>query len=283
MKLLVADFAGFCYGVERAIKLATYAKENSGKDIFTLGPLIHNPQAVQALEAQGIKSIDNADGLQKGDVIVIRSHGVDPQIISDFQSKGVEVIDATCPFVKKAQQKAAELLDDGYHVVIIGEPNHPEVVGIMAYTKNRALVVSDPEQKVDLGGKVGIVVQTTQSLQTLRAITANLLRHVSELNIHNTICDATIKRQESAKNLANKVDVMIVVGGRNSANTSRLATICEGTGTSTYQVETSKEIDRHWFDGSEKIGVTAGASTPEWILTEVLDALGEIAKPAKVK
>lgn len=283
MKLLVADFAGFCYGVERAIKLATHAKENSGKDIFTLGPLIHNPQAVQALEAQGIKSIDNADGLQKGDVIVIRSHGVDPQIISDFQSKGIEVIDATCPFVKKAQQKAAELLEGGYHVVIIGEPNHPEVVGIMAYTNNRALVVSDPEQTVDLGGKVGIVVQTTQSLQTLRAITANLLRHVSELNIHNTICDATIKRQESAKNLANRVDVMIVVGGRNSANTSRLATICEGTGTSTYQVETSKEIDRHWFDGSEKIGVTAGASTPEWILTEVLDALGEIAEPAKVK
>lgn len=282
MKLLVADFAGFCYGVERAIKLASQAKKDSGSDIFTLGPLIHNPQAVEALEKQGIKSIKNIDGLLREDVIVIRSHGIDPAIIEDLREKGIKVIDATCPFVKKAQQKASELLDEGYKVAIIGEPNHPEVVGIMASTKNKALVIWDPEQSVDIVGKVGIVVQTTQSLQTLRAVTANLLRNVSELKIHNTICDATIKRQESARDLAKKVDVMIVVGGHNSANTSRLASICEKTGAKTYQVETSAEIDINWFEGAEIVGATAGASTPEWVLTDVLEALKQIVGPAKV-
>lgn len=283
MHISVADFAGFCYGVERAIKLANHAKKNDGKDIYTLGPLIHNPQAVYALEKQGIKSIEDTDILDRGDVLVIRSHGINPEIIENLQAKGIEVIDATCPFVKKAQQKAAELLNSGYQVVIIGEPNHPEVVGIMAYAKNKALVISDPEQTVGLVGKVGIVVQTTQSLRNLRGITANLLRHVTELKIHNTICDATIKRQESAEELAKAVDIMVVVGGHNSANTSRLTTICERTGTKTFQVETSKEIDNGWFEGISSVGVTAGASTPEWVLTDVLAVLEKTSKSMKTR
>lgn len=283
MEVLIAEFAGYCYGVQRAINIAINVQRMDDKEIYTLGPLIHNPQAVNVLERQGIKPIKGKDAAKEGDVVVIRSHGAPPDVIEEFEKNGIKVVDATCPFVKKAQQRAAELASEGYQVLIIGEPDHPEVIGIKAYTNNKAVVVSDETAEIDLNKKIGIVVQTTQSLKALTSVTKKLLPYVSELKVHNTICDETIKRQESAEQLARIVDVMIVVGGHNSANTNRLSTICERTGTKTYQIETSEEVDSKWFNGVNKVGVTAGASTPDWLLKDVLKALGAIVKSEKAK
>lgn len=278
MEVLVADFAGYCYGVQRAINTAINVQRPDGKEIYTLGPLIHNPQAVNVLERYGIKPIKNKNEAKKGDVVVIRSHGAPPDVIEEFEQRGIKVIDATCPFVKKAQQRAVQLLSSGYQVLIIGEPNHPEVVGIKAYAKNRATVVSDSVKHVELEEKVGIVVQTTQSIKNLISVTEKLLPGVAELKIHNTICDETVKRQESAERLAKMVDIMIVVGGHNSANTNRLSIICKKAGAVTYQIETSREINSKWFKDADKVGVTAGASTPDWLLEEVLKVLDEIVQ-----
>lgn len=278
MKIKVAESAGYCYGVERAMKLAHQAKKEFGTRIFTLGPLIHNPQAVEELRSHGIMAIEAYDDLKAGDVLVIRSHGVDPAVIKKLNERGVRVIDATCPFVKKAQKKAEELVASDYRVVIIGEPNHPEVAGIMAYAKNKAVVVQDKSDIKKLSGKIGVVVQTTQSLETLKSIASELLGQANELNVHNTICDATIKRQENAHELAGNVDVMIVVGGYNSANTARLAKICEQTGTRTHHIETPEEIRDEWFDNCSSVGITAGASTPDRFLNSVVKHISELTE-----
>lgn len=281
MEILVADPAGYCYGVQRAINIAINVQKTDDKEIYTLGPIIHNPQAVSILERQGIKPIKDKDEAKEGDIVVIRTHGAPPDVIEELEKRGVKVVDATCPFVRKAQQRAAQLLSSGYQVLIIGEPNHPEVVGIRAYAKNEAVVVSDSTQSIGLQEKVGVVVQTTQSIKNLISVTEKLLPHVAELKIHNTICDETIKRQESAERLAEMVDIMIVVGGHNSANTNRLSAICKKAGAVTYQIETSKEVNRNWFKNTGKVGVTAGASTPDWLLEDVLKALRKIVQSAK--
>jgi len=263
VRVEVARHAGICYGVERALKLADEAAA-TGRTVHTLGPLIHNPQAVEALRARGVGVAACVEDADDG-ILVIRSHGVDPAIVERATERGVDVVDATCPFVSSAQQAAAQLKADGYSVLIVGEADHPEVEGIVAHTGGEAIVVEEVSDiPKRLGSrKVGIVVQTTQSLERLNQVVAAVLPRVSELKVHNTICSATGKRQRSAEELARSVDVMVVVGGHNSGNTTRLAEICRAVNPRVHHVETASELDPAWFEGAEVVGVTAGASTPD--------------------
>lgn len=277
MRVEVARHAGVCYGVERALKLADEAAAQ-GRVVHTLGPLIHNPQAVAELKTRGVEVAACLEDVDDG-ILVIRSHGVDPAIIAAAEDKGLDVVDATCPFVSAAHTCARELAEAGYSVVIVGEEEHPEVEGIMAHAGGTALIVEDvgdlPERLPSR--RIGIVVQTTQSLARLKDIVDALLPRVSELKVCNTICSATAKRQLSAQELARTVDVMIVVGGHNSGNTTRLAEICEAVNPRTHHVETAEEIDPAWFGGAESVGVTAGASTPDAQVAGVvasIEALG---------
>lgn len=277
MKIEVAKHAGYCYGVERALKLAIQAANQSPKPIYTLGPIIHNPQVVASLKEKGIHPIKSIDDISEGTVI-IRSHGVDPKVISSAREKKIKVIDATCPFVKKVQQCASKLVEEKYDLIIVGERNHPEITGILAYANNKALVVERPEDIPDniKSKSIGVVVQTTQPIENLNRIVSKLLPTATELKVFNTICSATTKRQAATRDLALRTDVVLVVGGKNSANTTRLAQICKETGTPTHHIETAEEIDSSWFKKDNKVGITAGASTPSWILDEVLEKIARI-------
>ncbi len=273
MRVEVARHAGVCYGVERALKLAEESAER-GSPVRTLGPLIHNPQAVAELRERGVEVAGSLDEVESG-TLVIRSHGVDPATIEAAKTKGLEVIDATCPFVSAAHRCAAELAAEEYSVVIVGEPDHPEVEGIVAYAGSSALVV---EEVADLpenlpSRKVGVVVQTTQSMTRLTEVVSALMPRVSEIRVCNTICGATAKRQEDAADLASRMDVMLVVGGHNSGNTTRLAEICRAANPRTHHVETADELRAEWFGGASVVGVTAGASTPDAQVQGVIRAV----------
>lgn len=273
MRVIVAKHAGICYGVERALKLANEAAAVDGA-VRTLGPLIHNPQAVQALRQQGVEVAESPDEVTSG-TLIIRSHGVDPVLINEAEDRGLRVVDATCPFVSTAQRHAADLSREGYTVVIVGEAEHPEVEGILAYAGGRALIVQgagDLDTTMPLR-RVGVVVQTTQSPSRLEEVVAALLPRVSELRVFNTICSATAQRQKAADELAREVDVMVVVGGHNSGNTTRLAEICRAVNERVHHVETADELDSSWFNGASVVGVTGGASTPAEQIRSVIVAI----------
>lgn len=276
MRVEVAKSAGICYGVERALRMAAQAAE-SGAAVHTLGPLIHNPQAVSALKDQGVGVAETLDDAAEG-ILVIRSHGVEPAIIEAARKRGLDVVDATCPHVSKAHEAAAELLNGGYTIVIVGEAEHPEVEGILAHAGGSALVVSSASELPERmpSARVGIVVQTTQSARRLNEVVAAILPKVSELRVFNTICASTGKRQRAAEELACDVDVMIVVGGHNSGNTTRLAEICAEVNAHVHHVETPDELDVSWFEGAESVGVTAGASTPDEQMQAVVHAIRAI-------
>lgn len=280
MKIIIAEHAGYCYGVQRALDMAREVAETGPGPIYTLGPIIHNPQVVESLEKLGIHPIQDPADVEEG-VIIIRTHGVGPEIIEEASSKSLSVLDATCPFVKKVQQRAAQLVSEGYELVIVGEADHPEVIAILAHSCPTAHVIESDEDIVELRGRVssrriGVVTQTTQPLSRLLSVVEQLLPITDETKIFNTICSATTKRQESARNIAKQVDLMIVVGGKNSANTTRLAKICSNEGTPTYHIEVADEIKRSWFSGVKSVGITAGASTPAWILDEVVKRISNI-------
>lgn len=278
MRITVAAHAGYCYGVERALTMAREALSTSSAPIRTLGPIIHNPQVVRRLADEGITEAARPEDITEGTAI-IRSHGVPPAVASSLAGRGIEIIDATCPFVGKAQRCAADLAAEGYQVVIVGEPEHPEVEGILGYAGDGKAVVA--ESAADLPkwrrrSKVGVVVQTTQQLDRLREVVDALLPKVGELKVCNTICNATSERQRTALALAGKVDVMVVVGGRNSGNTRRLAELCRDRNPRTHHVETADDLEGSWFDGVGHVGVTAGASTPDWLLADVVARIEEL-------
>ncbi len=273
MQIRVARHAGVCYGVERALELADEAA-GSGKRVRTLGPLIHNPQAVAELKSRGVEVAACLDEADDG-TLVIRSHGVDPATIDAARAKGLDVVDATCPFVSKAHEAARELKAAGYTVVIVGEAEHPEVEGICAHAGGSAIIIQSPDELPSRfsNRRIGVVVQTTQSVDRLEAVVQAILPRVAELRVFNTICSATAKRQLSAEELAREVDVMVVVGGHNSGNTTRLAEICLRVNPRTHHVETADELDQSWFDGATVVGVTAGASTPDAQMAGVIAAI----------
>ena len=273
----VSESAGFCWGVERALEITLDAAERAAKPVKTLGPLIHNPSVISDLRRRGVEVISDVSEAGEGTVI-LRSHGVPKTIKEQLSAGGADVIDATCPFVTAAQEKAARLKDGGYLVVILGERDHPEVLGLRSYAGDDSLVVESP---ADLPAKlpnrqVGVVVQTTQSQERLSELVAHLAPLAKELLVHNTICNATEQRQAAAIAMASGVDAVVVVGGRDSGNTRRLAELCAAQQPNTHHVESVDEIDPEWFRGARTIGVTAGASTPPEQIDAVTRYLGEI-------
>jgi len=273
VEVLLADKAGFCFGVQRAINTAF--KAAGGGKVYCLGPLIHNPQEVARLREAGVETVDDFTALRPGDSLIIRSHGVPPGVLVRAREQGLHVIDLTCPFVAKAQQHAELLMQEGYQVVVVGEPQHPEVQSILGHAGDNAVVVEGPEdiERMQLQGRLGIVAQTTQSYGNFSEIVLRLLRLSKELKVFNTICSSTKERQEAASILASRVDAMIVVGGRNSANTTRLVTLCREAGKPAYHVEVEDEIRPEWLEGIRTVGVTAGASTPGWVIEAVVKRL----------
>jgi small subunit ribosomal protein S1 len=274
MKVYVVKQAGFCFGVKRAIKLACDAVKSKNRKVYTLGPLIHNPQVVEDLKRKGVHVLENINGIKSGTVI-IRSHGVHPRILRRLKGRRVEVMDATCPFVRKAQRKAKLLYDQGYQVAVVGEADHPEVQGIVGYVNDSALVINQNPLKSNLGRfkKLGIVAQTTLSLDAFKQAIGRLVENTEELKVCNTICHATARAQRATLRLASRVDLMIVVGGHNSANTSRLTKLCKEHGTPTHHVETDKGLRRFWFKKVNSVGVTAGTSTPDWLIKQVVERI----------
>jgi len=274
MKVHVVKEAGFCFGVKRAIKLASNAAKSKAGKAYTLGPLIHNPQVVEDLEKKGVRAVKDIRKNRKG-TLIIRSHGVHPQILKQIRTKGIKVVDATCPFVKKAQRMAGLLHDQGYQVAVVGEAHHPEVQGIVGYAGDSAMVINHNRMKRSFPRfrKLGVIAQTTLSIDAFKQVIGRLVECTEELKICNTICDATARTQKATLKLAEKVDMMIVVGGRNSANTTRLAKLCKHLGTSTRHVETAGELRKVWFEGKESVGVTSGTSTPEWLIKQVVERI----------
>lgn len=283
MKIEIASHAGYCYGVKRAFDIVNEVPGDAEGGIHTVGPIIHNPQAVEELKKRrGVWPANSLDEI-KGGTLVVRSHGLPPQILEEARRRGLKIVDATCPHVSAAQVRARELVEQGYSLIILGERNHPEVVGILAHASEEGSVVEEPSDLDGLGRlkKVGLVVQTTQEREKLAEVAARLATMCQELKIHNTICNATADRQAAARELAVRADVMIVVGGKNSGNTRRLAHVCERQGKPAYHVEYASEIDGQWLKGAELVGVTAGASTPDFVLRDVisrLEALGGTMK-----
>jgi len=276
MEIILAKSAGFCFGVKRATKMAFQEAESGNPDTYTLGSIIHNPQVVDKLASAGVSVKNDVENINQGTVI-IRSHGVTLDEIDRAKKKGLRIVDATCPFVKKAQDLTTLLREEGYFVVIVGDEEHPEVKSIISYGGKDVIVVNSPDKLETLPKKkkIGVVAQTTQSFDNLKAIVNECLGKVGELRVFNTICGATAIRQDQSRDIALEVDCMIVVGGYSSANTNRLAEICKSIQPNTHHVEVAAELESAWFSGVKRVGVTAGASTPEWIIDDVVKRIKE--------
>ena len=282
-RIEIARHAGVCYGVERALDMAREAASSARQPVRTLGPLIHNPRVVRELEAAGVGLAEDLEPDSEG-TVVIRAHGVTPSVIERARELGLEVIDATCPYVTKVHLAARKLAAEGYQVVVVGESGHPEVEGIMGHAGEGALVVSGAAdlEGAALARRVGVVVQTTQTDERLTEVVSALLPRCAEVRVVNTICKATHERQESAAELAGRADAVIVVGGKNSGNTRRLAQICAARCPRTHHVEDASEIEAAWLTGARLIGVTAGASTPPAHIEQAVRAIRDLtgAEPA---
>ncbi len=274
MRISRAEKAGFCFGVKRAMDLAERAIISDSA--ASLGPLIHNQQVVDYLKQKGIEVTNSLDELKTGQQLVIRSHGVPPDIYSEAEKKGIKIVDATCPYVQKAQGLAAKSSKES-HIIVIGDKNHPEVIGLLGWAgdNSQAIETIDEARSLPYYASIAVLAQTTLPMNIFTEITEELRAHTDNLLVHNTICRATEERQASAFKLSEKVDVMIVVGGRTSSNTRKLRDICCQK-TKTYLIETVDELQEIWFKNAKSVGLTAGASTPDWIIEEVYTKMSEI-------
>jgi len=268
----LAANSGFCFGVRRAIEMAEKTLSRGGR-VYSLGPVIHNPQEIARLERLGLQVVSAVGEAEKG-LLIIRSHGIDPETSEAAKARGLELVDATCPLVKRAQNLAQKLHDEGYSVVIAGDAQHPEVEAILGYAPG-ATVVAAPADLEAVLAQPRVVSQTTRSPAEYRTLTAELARRFAghELRIFHTICSATVDRQESAMELARRVDVMFVLGGRNSSNTRQLARLCQEAGVPSYHLETAEELTTEILSGRRRVGITAGASTPDWVVREFIERI----------
>lgn len=269
----IASEAGACYGVERALRMVEDAAKTSPVPVHTLGPLIHNPRVVADLALKGVTVVDSPEE-SAGDTLLLRTHGVTPNEERRARKLCHDVLDATCPFVKKVHLAASRLYREGYQVVVVGEAGHPEVEATLPHAPG-AVVVGDASEVADLPAckKIGVVVQTTQSRSNLERVVSTLLGRAEEVRVVNTICDATSGHQGACAELAARADVMIVIGGRISANTKRLTEIAAELCPRTYHIEGADELDPSWLDGAGLIGITAGASTPASQIDAVRSAI----------
>jgi 4-hydroxy-3-methylbut-2-enyl diphosphate reductase len=278
MEVILAKEMGFCWGVKRALELAEKAAAQHGQ-VHTLGPLVHNDQVAKRLEGLGVHAAENVAEVAGG-VVAITSHGAPPQVAEEAYRRGLTVVDTTCPFVRRVQRLAREMAEDGYTVYVFGDEGHSEVVGIVGWSGGRARIISSAGQIDPDARKIGLLSQTTKNLDAYRHLAMEVLRrslgNCLEVRVHNTICDATLKRQEAAALLAGQAEVIIVVGSAKSANTRRLVELCSAQGVPTYRIEEAGEIDFAWLRDKKKVGVTAGASTPDWIVGPVVDTLRKL-------
>ena len=281
MKVIVAENCGFCPGVKNAISMAEDVLKHK-KDVYSLGPIIHNSDVVNRLAKAGLKTVSSAEQIKSGTVI-IRSHGAAPKQIAQLKEKGVNIVDATCVLVKRVQQIAKELADEGYKVVVVGDENHPEVQAVVGSASGVVVLADESDlHKLPVNAKLGIVCQTTQSQENLSNMLTAIGRHgFSEMKVINTLCREAIKRQESAVRLCKQVDVMFVLGGLESANTCRLAELCKKYNRKTFHLQNWSEFDISILFGKKRAmphvaGVTAGASTPQWVIAEFVDNLEKI-------
>ncbi|MGI6004609.1 MAG: bifunctional 4-hydroxy-3-methylbut-2-enyl diphosphate reductase/30S ribosomal protein S1 [Christensenellales bacterium] len=276
MQIVLAPHGGFCFGVKRALKLAE--DEIGGGPVYTLGPIIHNRQVVEYLSEKGVGVIESAGEAQKGDKVVIRSHGVSPKTIRALEEKGAHIIDATCPFVSRIHQKVKEAAQEGRQVIIVGKADHPEVIGIGGWADEDAIVVSSPEQADTLGyfDKALVVAQTTIIQKLFDEVLETLRPHIRDIEVFCSICQTSAQRQMEATEIAKTCDAVVIIGGRHSANTSHLYHICSEVCPNCIMIETAKELREKAFSGARRVGIIAGASTPEWIIEEVTTNMSEL-------
>ncbi|AYF54871.1 bifunctional 4-hydroxy-3-methylbut-2-enyl diphosphate reductase/30S ribosomal protein S1 [Clostridium botulinum] len=277
MKIQLADKAGFCFGVNRAVDTALNSREKYNKPIYTLGPLIHNNDVVKFLKSKDINSIEleDLDNLKENDVIVIRSHGITPKVFDILKEKKFIIADATCPYVAHIHERVKKYYELGYKIVIVGDSNHPEVIGINGYCNDTAIISKDGLNISKLPAKVCIVAQTTEKQENFQKVTEKIKPLCDELITFNTICNATKIRQEAASILSQNVDTMVVIGGFHSSNTTKLFEICKNNCKNTIHIENVKQIPKELINSSNNIGVTAGASTPDWIIKEAILKMSE--------
>lgn len=275
MQIKLAASYGFCFGVKRAIKIA----ENT-QNASTIGPLIHNNEEINRLrENFNVKTLHDISEAQDVERAIIRTHGIPKKDLEALMSSNVEVINATCPYVTKPQEICEKMSKEGYEIVIFGDANHPEVKGVESYAINGAYVVQsvDELQKIKFKShKIAVVSQTTRKISEFLDITGYLQMRYKEVRVFNTICNATFENQDAARELAKEADVVIVIGGKNSSNTKQLHSICKEYCTDSFLVESEKDLDPTWFIDKKLCGVTAGASTPDWIIEKIVGKISEI-------
>jgi (E)-4-hydroxy-3-methyl-but-2-enyl pyrophosphate reductase len=279
MEIVLAESLGFCMGVKRVVDMAYRAIEKAdGQQIVTLGPLIHNAQEIERLEKDGVKIADEG-AIPAGSAVIIRAHGVTPEAMRSLKSRGVKVMDGTCPYVHYSQRKAVELREAGYAVVIAGDRNHPEIQGILGHIDDEAYVVKTVEDVKELPAmeRAGTIAQTTISPKKYQAIIESLREKTRELKVCETICDATEENQKAIRDLSGEVDMLYVIGGRHSANSNKLVETAREKCPRATLIETADEIDAEDLRGVRRVGVSAGASTPDWMIQRVVERLREIA------
>jgi len=280
MQVLLADEYGFCFGVERAVEMVEEAL-SEGDTVRTLGPLIHNDQEMKRLATHGVSTIDAPVQIKRGETAVIRAHGVTPQIEQELREKASKVVDATCPFVTKVQKLASRAAAQDRHVVVVGNPDHPEMIGVKGYAPEHAFVIRDASEVANLPTLKNplVVSQTTIKLKSfLEAAEAVRAHSIGETQVVNTICSATRDRQDAARALAGEVDAFYIIGGRHSSNSRKLLAVCQEQCPKSFLIETPEEINAEDLKGAEKVGLTAGASTPNWLIEQVTTRLEEIGK-----
>ncbi len=284
MQVLLADEYGFCFGVERAVEMVEEAVA-AGETVRSLGPLIHNKQEMQRLAHDGVTTIDSPVQITRGETAVIRAHGVTPEVQKELEEKASKVVDATCPFVTRVQKLAARAAAEDRHVVIVGAPDHPEMIGVKGYAPDHAFIIRD-ESELDLLPRLRrplVVSQTTIKSKTFFD-TAEAIKSKTDdqVEIVNTICSATRDRQEAARALAGMVDAFYIIGGRHSSNSVKLLAVCKEQCERSFLIETEEEINPTDLIGAQKVGVTAGASTPEWLIQKIVKHLEGIGSEQSI-
>jgi 4-hydroxy-3-methylbut-2-enyl diphosphate reductase len=266
METVKKKHASFCFGVKRAVDRVMKEVDKENGAIYTLGPIIHNPQIVEMLKEKGIVPVDDVKNIHEG-TVVFRTHGVKKEEEEYIQEKGLESIDVTCPFVKRVRKHAMYLKKHGYQVVIIGDKNHAEVKSVLSYLDNDGIVLQEP-CRIE-ARKIGVVSQTTLDRETFISVVTGLLNGADEVRVYDTICRSTQIRQQEAAELAGLVDVMLVIGGKNSSNTTKLYKIAKKVQPKTYHIETDNDIQADWFEGAQKVGLIGGSSTPDFLINLV--------------
>jgi len=284
VKITVAESAGFCFGVRDAVAIALETSRASGKPVQMLGHIVHNERVVNQLDKAGIKVLKSLDQAKDG-VLLIRAHGAEPKTYEEAKARGLEIVDATCPLVTEIHEKVRELYAEGYPVIVIGDHGHDEVRGIAAQVPD-TMVVSCPEEVAKLGRKfrrLGVVVQSTQNVDNVKAVVGELIPLCLEIRFFNTICYPTTKHQRDIRTMPLENDVMIIVGSFTSANTKRMAEISTSLNPRSYQVTGAEELKREWFEDANTVGVHAGASTPDFVIDEVVEGIKALAgEPCEV-